>query len=125
VTGYALHVVPIALYSWLRHSADFRLALTSAIECGGDTDTVGAVLGALCGTSTGRAGIPADWLDRIWEWPRSRAFMEKLAKRLADQKRASEPIGPVSYCWAGLIPRNLLFLAVVLAHGFRRLAPPY
>jgi hypothetical protein len=27
--------------------------------------------------------------------------------------------------WPGLLPRNLLFLAAVLAHGFRRLLPPY
>jgi hypothetical protein len=29
------------------------------------------------------------------------------------------------YFWPGLLPRNLLFLLVVLLHGFRRLLPPY
>jgi hypothetical protein len=33
-------------------------------------------------------------------------------------------LGPVRHFWPGLIPRNLLFLTVVLAHGFRRLTPP-
>jgi ADP-ribosylglycohydrolase len=125
VTGYSLHVVPVALYVWLRHAGDVRTALASAIECGGDTDTVGAIAGALCGTTAGAEAIPAKWGDRIWEWPRSRKFMEHLAKRLADQKTSNTPLGPLRYCWPGLVPRNLLFLAVVLAHGVRRLAPPY
>ena len=125
VTGYSLHVVPVALYTWLRHPYDFRSALTSAIECGGDTDTVGAILGALCGATTGTKVIPAEWIQGIWEWPRSCRFIERLAERLAAQENSSACLGPVRYFWPGLIPRNLLFLAVVLAHGFRRLAPPY
>jgi ADP-ribosyl-[dinitrogen reductase] hydrolase len=125
VTGYSLHVVPVALYTWLRHPCDFRLALTTAIECGGDTDTVGAILGALCGATTGTKAIPAEWIKGIWEWPRSCRFIERLAERLADQGNSSACLGPVRYFWPGVIPRNLLFLALVLAHGFRRLAPPY
>jgi len=34
-------------------------------------------------------------------------------------------MAPVRYFWPGIAVRNLFFLAVVLAHGFRRLAPPY
>jgi len=44
---------------------------------------------------------------------------------MAEQKRGADPLGPVRYFWPGLIPRNILFLVVVLLHGFRRLAPPY
>jgi ADP-ribosyl-[dinitrogen reductase] hydrolase len=125
VTGYSLHVVPVALYAWLRHPSDYSLALTNSIACGGDTDTVGAILGALCGVTTGVKGIPAEWINDIWEWPRSRSFMERVGNQLANQKISSTPLGPVAYFWPGLIPRNLLFLAVVLTHGFRRLLPPY
>jgi ADP-ribosyl-[dinitrogen reductase] hydrolase len=125
VTGYSLHVVPVAIFAWLRHPGDFRAALISALECGGDTDTVGAVLGALAGATDGRQGIPADWLDGILEWPRSVSFMERVAARLAEQKRAAHSLGPVRYFWLGLIPRNILFLVIVILHGFRRLAPPY
>jgi ADP-ribosylglycohydrolase len=125
VTGFSLHVVPAALYTWLRYPGDFRTALTSALECGGDTDTVGASLGALAGASDGKQRIPSDWLDRVCDWPRSRALIERIATRLAEQKLATHPLGPVRFFWPGLIPRNVLFLSVVLAHGFRRLAPPY
>jgi ADP-ribosylglycohydrolase len=125
VSGYAYHSVPVALYAWLRHPDDFHAALESALNCGGDTDTVGAIAGALAGASCGERGIPAEWLGGIWEWPRSCAFIMRVADRLAEQASAGRPLGPVPCFWPGLIPRNLLFLAVVLAHGFRRLAPPY
>ena len=54
--------------------------------------------------------------------------VKRLAERLARQfPVAGEAVrqGPVPLFWPGLIPRNLLFLAVVLGHGFRRLLPPY
>jgi ADP-ribosyl-[dinitrogen reductase] hydrolase len=125
VSGYSLHVVPVALYAWLRHPGDFRGALVAALECGGDTDTVGAILGALCGASHGPDRIPQEWIDGVADWPRSVAFMRAVAGRLAEQTQAAQPMGEVQYFWPGLLFRNLLFLAVVLVHGFRRLLPPY
>jgi len=125
VSGYALHVVPVAIFVWLRHPDDFRTALTAALECGGDTDTVGAILGALMGANVGEQGIPEDWLDAIWEWPRSVAFMKQVAGRLPEQAVLQTSVGPVRCFWPAILLRNLLFLVVVLVHGLRRLAPPY
>jgi ADP-ribosylglycohydrolase len=125
VTGYSLHVVPVAIYALLRHPGDFRAAMISVLDCGGDTDTVGAILGAMMGAVVGKQGIPRDWLSGICEWPRSITFIDRVAARLDKQMRAHNPLGPVSYFWPGLIPRNVLFLCAVFAHGFRRLAPPY
>jgi ADP-ribosylglycohydrolase len=125
VSGYSLHVVSVAIYAWFCHPRDFRTAMINTLECGGDTDTVGAVLGALIGVAVGKKGIPSEWLINICEWPRSISLMERVAIRVAEQKHSQQPLGPVRYWWPGVIPRNLLFLAIVLAHGFRRLAPPY
>jgi ADP-ribosylglycohydrolase len=125
VTGYALHVVPVAVYAWLCHPCDFPSAMSSVIACGGDTDTVGAILGALCGATGGSEAIPAEWIDEICDWPRSTSFMKRLAERLASQTESRTPLGPVPYFWPAVLPRNVVFLAIVLAHGFRRLAPPY
>jgi ADP-ribosyl-[dinitrogen reductase] hydrolase len=123
VTGYAYHSAPVALYAWLRHPRDFQAALEAALNCGGDTDTVGTMVGALAGVSEGEQGIPSEWLSGLWEWPHSRTFIRRVAARLAEQKLASEPLGPVRCFWPALIPRNVIFLAVVLLHGFRRLIP--
>ena len=125
VTGYAYHSVPVALYAWLRHRNDFGKALESALNCGGDTDTVGAIVGAIMGAKVGKEGLPPEFTAGICEWPRSISLLEQIAARLAQQKDSAPALGPVLYFWPGLILRNLLFLVVVLIHGFRRLAPPY
>jgi ADP-ribosylglycohydrolase len=128
ISGYIYHTVPLALYCWLRHPADYRRAVEEVIALGGDADSTGAVVGGIVGATIGENGIPEEWLNGLLEWPRSVTWMRKLAKRLADQLSVGEsgayPV-PVPLCWPGLIPRNLLFLLIVLLHGFRRLAPPY
>ena len=125
VSGYAYHSVPIALYAWLRHPYDFRAALESVLNCGGDTDTVGAIVGALVGAQVGADGIPRAWLVGLVDWPRSRGLLNELASRLEMQLLTGKTQGPAKYFWPGLAVRNLLFIAVVLTHGFRRLLPPY
>jgi len=121
VSGYSYHSVPVALYAWARHQDDFRQALESALGCGGDTDTVGAIVGALAGASGGPESIPAEWLEGVCEWPRTMKVLSQAGARLADQKSSGRVIGPVRYFWPGLIVRILAFAIVVLAHGFGRL----
>src|ERR1017187_7018502 len=103
VTGYAYHSVPVSIYAWLRHRNDFRLALESALDCGGDTDTVGAIVGTLVGAGVGNEGIPPEWIAGICEWPRSIASLEQIAARLARQEDTAQSLGPVRYFWPGLI----------------------
>lgn len=125
VTGYAYHTVPVALFAWMRHPDDFSEALSSVLDCGGDTDTVGAIVGGLMGARVGIRGIPADLIQGLCEWPRSVSWMERLSNRLAAQRSSPEPLGTVACFWPGILLRNALFLLVVLVHGFRRLLPPY
>ena len=119
VSGYINHTVPVALFCWLRYPADFRQAMEEAILLGGDADTVGAIVGGLMGCTLGAQAIPTEWLNGLAEWPRSVNWMRRLAERLAENGK------PLPLCWPGLLPRNLLFLVVVLWHGVRRLLPPY
>jgi ADP-ribosylglycohydrolase len=121
ITGYAYHTVPVALYAWARHQGDFRGAMESALSCGGDTDTVGAILGALAGADGGKQGIPQAWLCGICDWPRSPRLLELVGERLARQITSDKPLGPVAYFWPAVVPRNILFLWTVIIHGFARL----
>lgn len=125
VSGYAFHSVPVALYAFLRHRRNFRAAMESVLNCGGDTDTVGAMVGAMTGADVGRTSIPSDWVAGVRDWPRSTSVLEQLAKHLADEKLSDHVAPKVGYFWPGLLVRNALFLTVVLLHGFRRLLPPY
>ena len=128
VTRYVYHTVPLALYCWLRHPDNFRLAVEEVIDLGGDTDSTAAVVGAISGATVGANGIPQEWIDGLLEWPRSVTWMRSLSLRLVNQFADSESpgsLGPMPLFWSGLIPRNLMFLLIVLLHGFRRLLPPY
>ena len=125
VSGYVYHSVPVAIHAWLSNQWDFRSAVKHVVECGGDTDSTGAIVGGIVGASVGRAGIPADWIERLCEWPRSIKWMERLAVQLESAIQFNSPISPVTLPIHGVLFRNLLFLSVVLYHGTRRLLPPY
>ena len=128
VTGYVYHTVPLAIYCWLRHPDNFRLAVEEVIELGGDTDSTAAIVGGIVGATTGANAIPQEWIDGILEWPRSVAWMRALAIRLAKEfspEASPGSQGSLPLFWPGLIPRNMVFLLIVLLHGFRRLLPPY
>ena len=122
VTGYVLDTVPVALHAFLSHPRDFRSAVTAVIECGGDTDTTAAIVGGMVGASVGIEGIPEEWIDGLKDWPRSSRWMTRLGQALASSEGATRP--PRLFVLS-IFLRNLVFLTVVLLHGFRRLLPPY
>ena len=91
---------------------------------GGDADTTGAIVGALAGIASGEAGIPEKWISGIKEWPANVNWMKGLANELQMANERKSHKTPKLF-WPFLLGRNLLFLIVVLFHGFRRLCPPY
>ncbi|MGB7328255.1 MAG: ADP-ribosylglycohydrolase family protein, partial [Rubripirellula sp.] len=125
VTGYTYHTVPVAIHAWLSHPKDYRKAVTAIIQCGGDADTTAAIVGGIVGAGVGEAGIPSSWTDGIWEYPRSIAWMRSLGEKLADTVEEKRPANAPSINPIAVLFRNLLFLFIVLFHGFRRLAPPF
>ncbi len=125
VTGYVYHTVPVVFHAWLRNPRDCRAAVQDVIACGGDTDTTAAITGAIVGAGVGKVGIPAEWLAALWEWPRTVAWMERLGAQLADACAAGLPQKPLTLPFGPLLLRNVVFAGVVIAHGFRRLLPPY
>ena len=119
VTGYCYHTVPIALYAWLRHRGDFRASLVTVLNCGGDTDTMGAITGALAAV---RGEIPSEWIEAIRDYPISVRYLRALAHSLVEIDNGSPTEAP-GFAWIALPLRNAMFLVVVLTHGFRRLLP--
>ncbi|MEO0477379.1 MAG: ADP-ribosylglycohydrolase family protein [Planctomycetota bacterium] len=124
ISGFVNHTVPAAVYCWLRHRGSFRDTVETAVCLGGDSDTVAAIAGALAGTELGVEAIPEDWLSNLKDWPCSVQWMQQLAEALAAQN-ASQSTAPPSYSGTNALIRNVLFTAIVLLHGFRRLLPPY
>ncbi len=87
------------------------------ILLGGDSDTTGAIVGALAGASAGEAAIPPAWLA-ISDVPRSLGWIRRRAARVADRG------APLHLWWPAAPVRNALFAAIVLVTGLRRLLPP-
>jgi len=125
VSGFINHTVPVALYVWLRYPNDYRLAVEAAIAFGGDSDTTGAIVGGLMGATLGESAIPRDLISGVTEWPRTIKWMKGLCAQLTKSITTGESMRPPGYCWPGILPRNIVFLLIVLYHGFRRLLPPY
>ena len=126
ISGYSYHTVPCVLQVWFRYGDDFSAGLQEIIRAGGDTDTAGAIFGGIVGARMGKGVIPRAWLDGVVEWPRSVRWLEALGEavfRSLDEE-LEEAQGP-RYFVPGVLARNVVFLLIVLAHGFRRLAPPY
>ena len=108
VSGFIAHTVPVAVFTFFRHADDYAEGIRQVILCGGDTDTVAAIAGAMIGARVGVEGIPPEWRKRHFDWPWS-------LPRLVRGQRPSLLAWPLMYL------RNMQFFVVVLVHLARRL----
>lgn len=74
----AFNSVPTAIYSFLTRPQSFEEAVLYAISLGGDTDTIGAMTGAISGAYLGIEAIPEKWRERL----ENREYIEELAEKL-------------------------------------------
>jgi ADP-ribosyl-[dinitrogen reductase] hydrolase len=84
VSGYVYQTVPVAIHAWLSYPQDFRGAIEVTVACGGDTDSVAAIVGGIVGAAVGAEGIPSAWRSGLIEWPRSLDWMERLGRQLEE-----------------------------------------
>jgi ADP-ribosyl-[dinitrogen reductase] hydrolase len=83
-TGYVLDTLRIALWA-LKGNATFEDVVAAAVNCGGDTDTQGAVAGALAGARWGYESIPTRWLEPLQDRERLVTLADRLLT-LAEHK---------------------------------------
>lgn len=108
-SGYVVHSVNAVISIW-KEGLGWEGSLTRVVQLGGDTDTVGAMVGGILGASGDFVGIKPAWEHTIG-WPQSKDF---------------EAIGAGSHTSFGrLALSHAMGLPIVLLHGFRRLLPPY
>ena len=74
---WALESVPAALWAYA-HTSTFSEAVIEAVALGGDTDSIGAMTGAIAGATYGASAIPRAWLDALE--PDGRDTAERLAR---------------------------------------------
>jgi ADP-ribosylglycohydrolase len=78
--GFPPACIPTCFYL-LVTTDSFEEALTEVINLGGDTDTTGAILGALAGAHYGAGQIPSRWLEGL----QNREGIDVRARALAQQ----------------------------------------
>jgi poly(ADP-ribose) glycohydrolase ARH3 len=83
----ALGSVGTALFAFLAHAASFEEALVYAVNLGGDTDSIGAMTGALAGARLGASAIPERWRRALEEGEKGASYVEELAERLLERHR--------------------------------------
>ncbi len=121
--GFVYFVVPIAVFSWLRHFGDLDATLNAVIRLGGDTDTCAAMAGALAGASLGFGGLPGRSLAGLRDYPLGvKRLMNVSVDVFADQQT---PVLLSPWFFGALFLRNLVFLTILFGHLVRRLLPPY
>ena len=78
--GYTLKAMQVAL-SCATQATDFEEALVAVVSSGGDTDTNGAIAGAVLGARFGLTAIPSRWRWRLAEIRPGSETLEGLADR--------------------------------------------
>ena len=121
-TGFVVHTLAFATYAFLRHGDDPLATLTDAISAGGDTDSIGAILGGWLGALHGESGLPGDLIARIHDGPFGPTHLRALDRCLARVGEGRSLPVP-HYSATAALARNLALYPVVLGHGFRRLLP--
>jgi ADP-ribosyl-[dinitrogen reductase] hydrolase len=75
--GFCLFSAALGLQTVARFRA-FEAGLRHVVSLGGDTDTNGAIAGALLGALAGERGLPPAWIERLRDAPAIRAEAEGL-----------------------------------------------
>lgn len=78
--GYTLKAMQAGLWA-LAQDAPAEATLISIVNAGGDTDTNGAVAGALLGAYHGEAALPARWIENIGGASELTDLAEQLLER--------------------------------------------
>ncbi len=74
----AFNSVPTAIYSFLNEPDSFSEAVRFAISLGGDTNTIGAMTGAISGAYLGTSAIPDSWQSKL----ENGRYIKELAEKL-------------------------------------------
>lgn len=74
-TGCVINTFNNVLYH-VMHTRDFRGAVISSVNDGGDADTIGALVGSIAGAIYGYNNIPLSWIEKLD--PKVKKYLEKF-----------------------------------------------
>jgi len=74
--------VACALYCFLKSPRDYRKTVLTAVNCNGDSDSIGCIAGAISGAYNGIENIPQKWNDNV----ENSKFLCEIAEKLYQSK---------------------------------------
>jgi ADP-ribosyl-[dinitrogen reductase] hydrolase len=83
----AFETVPAALFAFLRTPSDLEETVVTAVNAGGDTDSIGAIAGAISGAFNGLGAIPERWRETV----EGGDYIQSVAYRLFTLTPAYKP----------------------------------
>jgi len=83
--------VSAALWAVLSSPQDPETAIIRAVNLGGDTDTIGAMAGAVAGAYHGAEALPSRWTRALEEGDKGKGYVLQLADRLLDIAKKEAP----------------------------------
>lgn len=83
ISSSMVPTVVMATYCWLRAPGDFGKAVLPAIALGGDSSSMGSIVGGLVGAYKGFEGIPEDLYGQMGGTPHGPEWITALAERFS------------------------------------------
>lgn len=124
ISGYVYHTVPAVCAAWQQHRNTPLQGMQQLIAWGGDTDTTCAIFGGVVGVRHGESlwqAVSGAWCEPVLRHD----YFADLATQAIEVQANRQAQKPLAWGGAMTCLRNVGFMAIVLAHGFRRLLPPY
>lgn len=87
--------IPLAVYCFLNNYHSFKDAVVCAVNMGGDTDTLGAMTGAIAGALHGASSIPKAWLDDLESNHKGVDHIRDLAEKLFNIYQPASALPPL------------------------------
>ncbi len=124
-TGFVMHTVPAALHVLYSVKGSWEEVVRAAVRLGGDADSVGALVGAMASVDPARGPLPSAWVKDLDDRPLTVEWLQHVEHAARQAMLEGRSVQPPEIPYGTMVLRNLGFLGLVLAHGIRRLLPPY
>lgn len=91
-TGYIVDTLESAIWIFM-NAKHYKEAIIASTNIGGDTDTIGAIVGSMAGIYYGFDSIPSNWLDKLQRKDYLIELVDRFEKSVAVlPKNVSKPI---------------------------------
>ena len=91
-SGYIVDTLECAMWIFM-NAQHYKEAIIASTNIGGDTDTIGAIVGSMAGIYYGFESIPSNWLDKVQRKDYLIELVDRFEKSVAVlPKNVSKPI---------------------------------